>query len=145
VARVGDEAALRVERLGKPVEHLVQGLAQLAQLVVGPGDRDALVQMLLGHAPGRSRDPLEWGEHPAGHDPAEHRRKHEHAREGDEVLEGDLVERVAGLGWREGAVEVAPEEPVADEQEDARRQAGKRDVDRGETGPDRGPRQLHTR
>ena len=51
---VGDEAALAVERAGEPVEHPVDGVGELAQLVVRALHRDPLVQCAPASRAGRA-------------------------------------------------------------------------------------------
>ena len=89
----------------------------------GPLDGDALAEALLGDPPGGAAHPLERREHPPGDDPADHAGHQQHADERDHVLERDLVERVARQRLGQRAVEVAAEQPVADQQEDARSRA----------------------
>ena len=63
VGGVGDEASLGVERRFEAGEQPVDGVAEILELVVGAGEREALVQVALGdltggggHDPQRSQD-----------------------------------------------------------------------------------------
>ena len=52
VGGVGDEATLRVERPFQPSEEPVDGVAQLGELVSGPGQGQTLMEVVLGDVPG---------------------------------------------------------------------------------------------
>ena len=56
VRGVGRELALRVEGRLEPAEELVEGVAELGDLVVGPVEREAPVQARGGDLPGGVRD-----------------------------------------------------------------------------------------
>jgi hypothetical protein len=78
----------------------------------------------------------------SGHRPADRGGQQHDAGERHGVLERDLVERVAGnLAWQR-AVEVAAEQPVADQQEDARGQRHEQRVERGQPGANRQARHI---
>ena len=65
VRGVGHEALLGLERRAEPVEHRVEGVGELGDLVVGAGVADPLVERLARRAAGRWRSPGAAGAAPA--------------------------------------------------------------------------------
>ncbi len=55
VGGVGDEASLGFERRVEAAEQPVDGVAEIFQLVVGPSERESLVQVALGDLAGGGR------------------------------------------------------------------------------------------
>jgi hypothetical protein len=71
VRGVRDELALGPERGVQPAEQLIEGVAELLELVVGTGHREPLVQVAGGDPAGGGRDRAQRAEHPPGHQPAQ--------------------------------------------------------------------------
>jgi hypothetical protein len=71
VRGVGDEAALTVEGAVEPFQHGVEGVGEVFDLVVRPGERDAFVQAAIGDAARGRGDLLQRVQGPAGHEPSE--------------------------------------------------------------------------
>jgi hypothetical protein len=97
VGGVGDEPALGVQGvlLGveggiQPGEQPVDGVGQVFQLVVGPGDGEALVQVGLGDLAGGGGDGPQRSQHPAGHQPAQCDGDRQHDRQRDTGQEEQL-------------------------------------------------------
>ena len=87
VAGVGDELALQREGLLEPVEHRVEQVAELADLVVG-GDDDPARQVVGGLDRARGRaERAQGGEHAADGDVSEHGHDRQH---GERDAGGDL-------------------------------------------------------
>jgi hypothetical protein len=95
VRGVGDELALRGERGLEPLEQLVEGVAELAQLVVGPVEREALVQVGRGELSRRGRDHLQRTQHTPGEQPAERHRGDRHDRQGEDRPDEQLMQVAA--------------------------------------------------
>jgi hypothetical protein len=95
VRGVRDELALRPERGVQPAEQLIEGVAQLLELVVGTGHRDPLVQAAGREAARGGGDRAQRAEYPPGHQPAQSHRPHGHDGERDPGLDEQLVQRVA--------------------------------------------------
>jgi hypothetical protein len=97
VGGVGDEAALGVQGVAlgveggvEPFEQPVDGVGQVLEFVVGPGDGQPLVQVLLGELAGGGGDGPQWPQHPAGHQPAG-RDRDQHGRQRDAGEDQDLA------------------------------------------------------
>jgi hypothetical protein len=78
VGGVGGKAALGVEGGVQAREHLVEGVGQLLELVVGAVQGDALVQGALRQALGGGGDALQRAQHLPGHHPAQPQRPQRH-------------------------------------------------------------------
>lgn len=81
VRGVGDEAPLGAEGRFEAGEEPVDGVAEALQLVVGAGEREALVQVALGDLTGGGGHDPERSEDSARDEPAE---QHGHADHGDQ-------------------------------------------------------------
>jgi hypothetical protein len=92
VAGVGGEAALGLERLLQPVEHVVDRQRQRAQLVVGRRHRHAALQVLARHLGGRLGHALHRGQHLARQPPHAERERQERHQHGQAEVAGELVE-----------------------------------------------------
>jgi hypothetical protein len=113
VAGVGEEAALRVERAGEAVEHRVERLAQLAQLVGRAAGRQALGQALLGDTPGEARHLLHRRQRAPREQPADRGGDEQRAGQRDGVPERQRRERVTRRLRRQRAPQVTGHEPQA--------------------------------
>jgi hypothetical protein len=71
VGGVGDEAALAVEGAVEALQHGVEGVGQVLELVVGPLQGDALLQVAVGDPAGGGGDVLQRPQRPPGQQPAE--------------------------------------------------------------------------
>lgn len=67
---VGDEPPLPVEGAVQPLQHGVEGVSEVFDLVIGPVQRDAFVQAAVGDAAGGRGDPLQGAQRPAGQQPS---------------------------------------------------------------------------
>ena len=114
VARVGDEAALAVEGGGQAVEHPVDGVGQVAQLVARSVHRDPLVESLLGDALRQPGHLAQRRERAAGHQVAERDRHQQHPDAREQVLRVELIERPLAVAGRQRAVDLAVHDPRAD-------------------------------
>ena len=132
VARVGDEATLALERLGEAVEHPVDGVGELAQLVLRPDHRDPLVHALLRDPLGETGDPPDRRQRAAGDDVAERRRDQQRAREGEEELRVHARERRVVEPGRQRPVHLAVHDPRADQEQQRSTAAEQQRVERGE-------------
>ena len=97
VRGVRDEPALRGERQVESLQHVVEGVGQLLELVLGPGQREPLAQVLVGGAAGGLGDRPHRPQHPAGHVPAQAARGDGHHAQADQG------EQSAGSPGRAGA------------------------------------------
>ena len=70
VRGVGHEAPLAGERGRQALEHPVEGVGQLLELVARALQGDALAEVVLRDALGRRRDALQRAQHAAGHAPS---------------------------------------------------------------------------
>ena len=95
VRGVGDEVPLALEGVVEPLEHPVEGVGQLLELVRRPAERDPLAQVLPRHAPGRPGDPPQRAQGAAGQQPPRHDRHQRHHPERQQVLDQQPVQRVA--------------------------------------------------
>ena len=95
VRGVGDELALGFERRVEPLEQFVEGVAEFLELVLGPVERETLVQARGGDPLRRAGDGPDAAQHPAGDEPAGQEGKHRHDRQGDPRVDQELV-RVGG-------------------------------------------------
>lgn len=92
VPGVADEVTLARERSLEAVEHPVEGVAELGDLIVAL-DGDAAREVGLGDRPRGVAEPTQRREHPPRSEVGEHRREHQHA---DPHPPGDL-HRLADL------------------------------------------------
>ena len=91
VRGVGDEPPLPVERAVEPLEHRVERVGELLDLVVGAGQRDPLVQPAVGVRPSAMRRAVSvircsGCSSPAGDQPAQRDRDHADHAERDRAL-----------------------------------------------------------
>ncbi len=100
VRGVGHKAALGGERRVQALQHAVEGVGQLLQLVPGSGQREPLAQVLLGGPAGGLSNHAHGPEHAAGHDPAQAARDDRHDPEPDQGEHQQLVQRALALGLR---------------------------------------------
>ena len=77
VGGVGDEPPLAVEGALEPVEHVVEGLGQLVELVAWSAQRDPCRQVAFRRGAGGGGDPVQRAQHAPGDDPAEDRGERE--------------------------------------------------------------------
>ena len=90
VAHVGEELALVGERRLEPVEHRVQRVPELSDLVVA-GDVDPPREVRLGDLARGARQRLQRGHRPPGGQPDEERREqHDHDRDADGDAHGTV-------------------------------------------------------
>ena len=99
VARVGHEAALAVEGGGQAVEHPVDGVREVAQLVLGAAHLDPLVHPLLRDAPGEPGHPPQRRQRAARDEVAERGREDQRAAKGEQELGVQLGECRVGERW----------------------------------------------
>ncbi len=137
VAGVGDEPALR----GKPglqaIEHRVEGVGELADLVPGTVERQPLVEPLVGDPAGRSGHRVDRAQRAPRRDPADRGGQQRGADEHEDQLQRDLVEDRVGQPGRQRARDVAVEQPVRDDQDHRGRRGEQRGVERGQPGAQR--------
>ena len=96
VGRVRDEPPLSVEGALEPIEHLVERLGKLVELVGRTAQRDPCREIAFRGGAGGCGDPVQRAQHPSRSDPAEDRCEREHDGEGDqrvlqEMREGDVT------------------------------------------------------
>jgi len=84
VRGIGDEPALRGEGAIQPSQQPVDSVAEFLELVVRAGQRQPLVQVLLGDALGGGGHLPHRAQRPAGHDPAERQRRDRHDAQSDQ-------------------------------------------------------------
>ena len=83
---------LGLERCLQPRQQLVESTGELGELIVRPGQREALVQA-GGGDPARGRgDGPQRAQHPAGHQPAEREGERGHDRQRDGGLQDQRVQ-----------------------------------------------------
>ena len=92
VGGVGDEAALGSEGGLEPVEQLVEGAGELAQLVVGAAEGEPLVQAAGGDRTGALVEEPKWPKDASRGQPAEADRGGGHQGERDPRVEYQLVQ-----------------------------------------------------
>ena len=83
VGGVGDEVSLCFEGSVEPREQVVEGVAELLELVLRAVEGQALVQAGRGDPPGRAGDGPDGSQHPAGDEPAGEEGEHGHDGQGD--------------------------------------------------------------
>jgi hypothetical protein len=135
VARVGDEAALGLERVGEAVEHPVDGVGQLVQLVGRAVHRDPLVHPLLGDALGQRGHAAQRRERLAGDDVAERDGDEQRASERERELGVDVGEGGLAEAGRKRAVHLAVDDPGADAEQHGAGGPEQERVQRGEAEP----------
>ena len=127
---VGREPPLLGDVRLEPVEHAVEGVGQLAELVVGSFQLDPVVQGSGRRHPGGGRDAGQGREHAAGEDPATQQAEHQQERQHPQCgREEDARPEVVGVegahevrqGGHEEGVRPSPQEehPDRGEQQDA--------------------------
>ena len=94
VGGVGCESLLFGDVCLEPREEAVEGVGEILELVAGPREREALVQVALGDLPRRRRDRAQRAQDPARDQPAERDRDRGHDRQRDPGLDEPLVETV---------------------------------------------------
>ena len=94
VGGVGCEPLLFGDVCLEPREEAVDGVGEILQLVAGPREREALVQVALGDLPRGRRHRAQRAQDPARDQPAERDRDHGHDRQRDPGLDEPLVETV---------------------------------------------------
>ena len=94
VGRVGGESLLFGDVCLEPREEAVDGVGEILQLVAGPREREALVQVPLGDLPRGRRHRAQRAQDTAGDQPAERDRDRGHDRQRDPGLDEPLVETV---------------------------------------------------
>ncbi len=105
VRSVGDELTLRVGGCVEAIEHRVDGVGQLVQLVGRPGKRDP-APLAGGRDVARGcDDPLQRPQHATGHEPGSrdrqhHEHGHEHGTPHPHVVDHLRGDCMAGLGPR---------------------------------------------
>ena len=96
VGRIGHECPLALKCRVQPTEHLVEGVGQLLELVVGSVQGDAMVKALLvRHRLCRSGDALERAQDPSGQQPSAEAGEARQDRHADQVLDQQAIERPA--------------------------------------------------
>ena len=145
VRGVGDEAALRLDGALDAVEHRVEGDGQLVQLVGAAGGPHARVEPVLGDPAQRRRDRADRGQRAPGRQPADAERHQRRARDRERVLQAELPEHAARVLGRQGALEVAAEQPPAQHQQQRRPGDQQPDVEEREPQPDRRAQAHQTR
>ena len=106
VRRVGHEAPLAGEGARQPLEHRVEGVGQLLELVARALQGDALVERVLRDAPRRRGDPLQRAQHAPGDQPAQQHRERGHRGQRERVLHAQARRarrRPPRAGWRGAA------------------------------------------
>ena len=92
VRGVGGEAALLVDRALHAIEHRVEGVGEVGELVARPGQRDAVVEVTVAGPACGIRDPIQRAQHDAGEQPAadeaeDHQQRHRPPGVADEHLD----------------------------------------------------------
>lgn len=95
--RVPDEPLLRGEGPLQPVQHVVEGVGELLELVVRPVQFDAAGQIGSGHPAGDAGDPAQGREHPPRHGVAEGEGDDAQPHEGQQRPVEERVERLLAL------------------------------------------------
>ena len=89
---VGGESLLFGDVRLQPREEAVDGVGEILQLVAGPREREALVQVALGDVPGGLRHRPQRAQDPARDQPSERERDHGHDRQRDPRPDEQLME-----------------------------------------------------
>ena len=104
VRRVGHEAPLALEGGLEALEHRVEGVGQLAQLVARPVERDARVERAVGDRARGGGDAADRAQRAAGHHPARGHRgqrdEQQRAAEGEQDVAQRAVVGARGPGPR---------------------------------------------
>ena len=98
VRGAGGEPALGGEGGFQPVQQVVDGVAEVFELIIGAGHGQPLTQVLGRDRPGGSGDLPQRAQRPPGHQPAQHSRDHGHHTQRDGRLSQQLVQRGRMLG-----------------------------------------------
>ena len=106
VGCVGCESLLFGDVCLEPREEAVDGVGEILELVVGPGEREALVQVALGDLPCGRRHRPQRAQDTARDQPAERDRDRGHDPQCDSGLDEPLVETV-GVTFERPGVHVA--------------------------------------
>ena len=93
---LGGEALLGAEGSLQPVEHGVEGIGQLLQLIVWTVEADSLIKCCRGRRLGMGRDPLDRVQHLAGQQPAQGKRAERRDSQRNQRLPPELAQREAG-------------------------------------------------
>ena len=91
VGGVGDEVPLRLEGGLEAGEEVVEGVAELFELVLRPVEGQALVQAGRGDPLGRAGDGPDGAQHPAGDEPAGQEGEDGHDGQSDSRVDQELV------------------------------------------------------
>ena len=102
MARVGDELPLAGEGAVEPLEHGVEGVGELAQLVARSLQSDALGQVLLACRARSRGESVHRPQDASGDDPARDRRKQRDAGQGEQGVGQQMGERRAALSGGAG-------------------------------------------
>ena len=94
VGGVGGESLLFGDVGFEPREEAVDGVGEILQLVAGPREREALVEVALGDLPRGRRHRAQRAQDAAGDQPAERDRDRGHDRQRDPGLDESLMETV---------------------------------------------------
>ena len=103
VRGVGDEALLRGEGPLQAVQHLVEGVGELLELVVGAVQLDPPGQVGAGHPAGGAGDPAERRQDPAGHRVPEGEGDDAEADQGEQGAAEEVVQGLLALLGHAGA------------------------------------------
>ena len=98
VGGVGDEASLRFEGGFEAGEEIVEGIAELLELVLWAVEGEALVQAGRGDPAAACGDGADGPQHPAGDEPAGEEGERGHDRESDSRVDKQLVRVGRALG-----------------------------------------------
>jgi hypothetical protein len=114
VRRVGHEAPLALEGRLEALEHRVEGVGELAQLVARAVQRDTRVERAIGDRARRGRDAADRAQRAAGHHPARRHRGDGDEQQGAPEGEQDVAQRAVvggvdldGVGVARLAIDVA--------------------------------------
>jgi hypothetical protein len=106
VGGVGCESLLFGDVCLEPREEAVDGVGEILQLVTGPGEREALVQVALGDLPCGHRHRPQRAQDPARDQPTERDRRDGHEPQYDHGPEEPLVECVGGTADELGVLQL---------------------------------------
>ena len=96
VGHVRRKRPLGAEGLVETADHAVEGVGELLQLVVGPVERDPLVEVLLRQRLRPGGQAADGPERPAGGDPPAPDREPDHHDQRDTRADQELAQRVGG-------------------------------------------------
>jgi hypothetical protein len=124
--------ALATNRGRQAVEHAVDRVGQLAQLVGRAAHRDPLVHPLLGHPAREAGHAAQRRERAAGDEVAERHRHQQRATERERVLGVQAVERRVGEAGRQRPLDLPVHEPRAERQQQRSARSEKERVESGQ-------------